>query len=51
VEGRWTLGATALLVVGCAAAGNSLRVAMGVWVIAIAWMAIGALASATRRMG
>lgn len=45
------LGATALLVVGAAAAGNSLRVAMGVWVIAIAWMAIGALASATRRMG
>jgi hypothetical protein len=49
VEGRWILGATALLVVGAAAAGNSLRVAMGVWVIAIAWLAVGAVHSATRR--
>lgn len=45
------LGATALVVVGAAAAGNSLRVAMGVWVIAIAWAAIGVLHSATRRAG
>jgi hypothetical protein len=45
------LGATALLVVGGAAAGNSLRVAIGVWVIAIAWAAVGALYSASRRMG
>jgi hypothetical protein len=45
------LGVTALLVVGTAAAGNSLRVAMGVWVIAIAWAALGLLHSATRRTG
>ena len=43
MEGSWTLGAVALVLVGAAAAGNSLSVAVGVWVMAVAWLALGAL--------
>jgi hypothetical protein len=44
------LGAVALVLVGAAAAGNSLSVAVGVWVMAVAWLALGALYHA-RRLG
>jgi hypothetical protein len=51
MDGSWTLGAVALLLVGAAAAENSLSVAAGVWVMAIAWLAVGALVQARRRVG
>ncbi len=51
MEGSWTLGAVALVLVGAAAAGNSLSVAVGVWVMAVAWLAVGALFQARRRLG
>jgi hypothetical protein len=51
VEGSWTLGAVALVLVGAAAAGNSLSVAIGVWVMAVAWLAVGAVFQARRRLG
>jgi len=51
MEGRWMLGAVALVVVGAAAAGNSLRVGMGIAVMAIAWLAVGMLFAARRRLG
>jgi len=44
------LGAAALLVVGAAAAGNSLSVAIGVWVMGIAWVVVGVLLGARRHM-
>jgi hypothetical protein len=45
------LGAVALLLVGAAAAGNSLSVAAGVWAMGIAWLAVGVLFHARRRVG
>jgi hypothetical protein len=45
------LGAVALLLVGAAAARNSLSVAGGVWAMGIAWLAVGALFQARRRVG
>jgi hypothetical protein len=45
------LGAAALLVVGAAAAGNSLSVAIGVWAMGIAWVVVGVLLGARRHMG
>jgi hypothetical protein len=45
------LGAAALLLVGAAAARNSLIVAAGVWVMGIAWIAVGVLIAARRRVG
>ena len=45
------LGAVALLLVGAAAAGNSLSVAVGVWAMAIAWLAVGVVFQARRRVG
>jgi hypothetical protein len=45
------LGAVALVLVGAAAAGNSLSVAVGVWAMGIAWLAVGALFQARRRVG
>jgi len=44
------LGAAALLVVGAAAAGNSLSVAIGVWTMGIAWIVVGLLLGARRHM-
>ncbi len=44
------LGAAALLVVGAAAAGNSLSVAIGVWAMGIAWIVVGVLLGARRHM-
>jgi hypothetical protein len=45
------LGAVALLLVGAAAAGNSLSVAAGVWAMGIAWLAVGVVFQARRRVG
>jgi hypothetical protein len=45
------LGVLALVLVGAAAAGNSLSVAAGVWAMAIAWLAVGALLAARGRIG
>jgi len=45
------LGAAALLVVGAAAAGNSLSVAIGVWAMGIAWVVVGAVLAARGRIG
>jgi hypothetical protein len=50
MEGNWMLGAAALLVVGAAAAGNSLSVAIGVWAMGIAWIVVGVLLGARRHM-
>jgi hypothetical protein len=41
----------ALLLVGAAAARNSLSVAVCVWAMGIAWVAVGALLVARRRIG
>jgi hypothetical protein len=51
MEGRWMLGALALVLVGAAALGNSPSVAAGVWAIAITWLGVGALFQARRRVG
>jgi hypothetical protein len=51
MEGSWTLGAAALVLVGAAAAGNSLSVAAGVWAMAVAWIAVGAVLAARGRIG
>jgi hypothetical protein len=51
MEGNWMLGAAALLVVGAAAAGNSMAVALGVWAMGIAWIVVGVLLGARRHMG
>jgi len=50
MEGNWMLGAAALLVVGAAAAGNSMAVALGVWAMGIAWIVVGVLLGARRHM-
>jgi hypothetical protein len=51
MEGNWMLGAAALLVVGAAAAGNSMAVALGVWAMGVAWIVVGVLLGARRHMG
>jgi hypothetical protein len=51
MEGSWTLGALALVLVGAAAAGNSMIVAAGVWAMAVAWIAVGAVLAARSRIG
>jgi hypothetical protein len=51
MEGSWMLGAAALVLVGAAAAENSFTVAAGVWVMAIAWLAVGAVVAARGRIG
>ncbi len=45
------LGAAALVLVGAAAAGNSMSVALGVWAMAVAWLAVGAVFAARDRIG
>jgi hypothetical protein len=51
MEGSWMLGALALVLVGAAAAGNSMIVAAGVWAMAVAWIAVGAVVTARSRIG
>jgi hypothetical protein len=51
MEGSWMLGAAALVLVGAAAAGNSLAVAAGIWAMAVAWIAVAAVLAARGRIG
>jgi hypothetical protein len=45
------LGAVAFVMVGAAAAGNSLRVGMGIAVMVVAWLAVAMVHAARRRVG
>ena len=45
------LGAAALVLVGAAAAANSLSIAAGVWAMGLAWIAVEAVLAACSRIG